>query len=367
MQLSLLSNATRWFRSLPLALLRNVLILMVVGVLFVYSSTFRTSSGFAARQILWILIGAVCFLITLRLGYRFFLSISYSIYVLFIVLLALVLLTGEVRLGAQRWIELGLISFQPSELAKLATVLAVANYLGSHNLWEGEGRAIASTLFFVGLPFLLITKQPDLGSASLFLPIGAVLLFLWGIRYRYLILTLLTGLMLSPVAWSVLKDYQKKRIHVFLNPLLDPLGAGYTAIQSKIAVGSGGLFGKGWLHGTQSSLDFIPEHHTDFIFSVIGEELGFFGSLFLLLLYGTFFYQIFQLIERTTDMKAKLLSTGILTLFFFQVLVNIGMTFGLFPITGITLPWVSYGGSSLVASSIALGLLVSVHRERSIF
>jgi rod shape determining protein RodA len=154
---------------------------------------------------------------------------------------------------------------------------------------------------------------------------------------------------------------------VFLNPNLDPLGSGYTAIQSKIAVGSGGLFGKGWLYGTQSQLDFVPEHHTDFIFSVIAEELGFFGSVFLLLLFGTFFYQIFQVIERTTDVKGKILCTGILAVFFFQTLINIGMSFGLFPITGITLPLISYGGSSLIANSIAIGLLVSVHKERSIF
>lgn len=361
------SNAGRWLQSLPLPLLRNALILVSLGIFFVHSATFRASGDFAARQLVWALAGVLCFFLTLHLGYRFFLGISYFLYVVFVGLLVWVLIAGAVRLGAQRWIALGPFSFQPSELAKLATALVLANFLGSRNPWEGEGRVMALTALLAGIPFLLVLKQPDLGSAALFLPMAGTALFLWGIRYRYLIATFLTGLLASPLIWGFLKDYQKKRILVFLNPALDPLGAGYTAIQSRIAVGSGGLFGKGWLHGTQSQLDFIPEHHTDFIFSVIGEELGFVGSLFLLVLYGTLLYQIFQIIERTTDQKAKILAAGILSLIFFQVLVNIGMTFGLLPITGITLPFISYGGTSLVTMSIALGLLVSVHKERSIF
>jgi rod shape determining protein RodA len=340
---------------------------MMAGVVFIYSASFRTSEEFATRQLLWMLVGFACLFLTVRLGYRFFLGVSYAGYLLALMLLVWVDLGGVTRLGAQRWIEIGPFSFQPSEFAKLATILALANFLGSRDLWEGEGRVIAATAAAVGIPFFLIVKQPDLGTAALMIPLGVVPLFLWGVRYRYVISTFLTGLLVSPLGWNLLKDYQKKRILVFLNPNLDPLGSGYTAIQSKIAVGSGGLFGKGWLHGTQSQLDFVPEHHTDFIFSVIAEELGFAGSFFLIVLYGTLFYQIFQVIEKTTDLKGKLLGVGILSIFFFQVLVNIGMSFGLFPITGITLPLISYGGSSLLANSIALGLLVSVYKERSIF
>lgn len=357
----------RWFRALPLPLLRNVFILMAIGILSIYSASFRSSGDFAARQLLWILISGGVLLVTIQLGYRFFLGISYALYVLAIALLVWVFFAGMIRLGAQRWIEVGPFSFQPSEFAKLATALALANFLGSRNIWEGEGRAMAVTAALAGIPVAFILKQPDLGTAAMLLPLGVVLLFLWGIRYRYLITAFLGALAVSPILWNCLAEYQKRRILVFLNPNLDPLGAGYTAIQSKIAVGSGGLFGKGWLHGTQSQLDFIPEHHTDFIFSVIAEELGFMGSLFLLVLYGTLFYQMFQVLERTTDVKARLLGAGILSLLFFQVLINIGMSFGLFPITGIPLPLVSYGGSSLVATSVALGLLVSIHKERSIF
>ena len=357
----------RWFNSLPLALLRNASILMIVGVFFIYSATFRTAGDFAMRQVIWIGISFLFLFLTIQLGYRYFLGISYVFYVLAIVLLLWVDFTGATRLGAQRWIELGPVSFQPSEFAKLATLLALANFLGSRNPWEGEWKAIAITAFLVGVPLVLILKQPDLGSAALLVPLGVLLLFLWGIRLRYLIVSFLISLSTSPILWNLLKDYQRKRILVFLNPQLDPLGAGYTAIQSRIAVGAGGLFGKGWLHGTQSQLEFVPEHHTDFVFSVIGEELGFFGSFFLVLLYGILFYQIFQIMEKTTDLKGRLVVLGILSLLFFQFLINVGMSFGLFPITGITLPLVSYGGSSLVANAVALGLLASVHKERSIF
>lgn len=357
----------RWLKSLPIPLLRNMLILMAVGVMFIYSASFRSTGEYAVRQLYWILVSFVALFLTVRLGYRFFLGISYALYVVAAGFLIWVFFAGVVRLGAQRWLELGPFAFQPSEFAKLASVLALANFLGSRNPWEGEGKALAWTTLVIGVPLLMILKQPDLGTAVLLIPMGVVLLFLWGIRYRYLIVSFLVAVASSPLVWHFLKSYQKKRILVFLNPTLDPLGAGYTAIQSHIAVGSGGLFGKGWLHGTQSQLDFVPEHHTDFIFSVIAEELGFLGSLFLIVLYGTLFYQMFQVIERTTDIKARLLSAGVLSLIFFQTLINIGMSIGLLPITGVTLPLVSYGGSSLVATAIALGLLVSVHKERSIF
>lgn len=356
-----------WLKSLPAPLLRNVLLLTIVGVFFIYSSSFRDFESFAVRQMVWVLIGLTALFLTVSLGYRFFLGISYTLYLVSVGLLLWVAVAGEIRFGAQRWIEIGLFSFQPSELAKLASVLALAHFLGSRNPWEEEKRTILGAVALAGLPFVLILKQPDLGSAALFIPLAVVTLFVWGIRYRYLIVTALAGLVASPLAWNLLKEYQKKRILVFLNPQLDPLGSGYTAIQSRIAVGSGGLFGKGWLHGTQSQLDFVPEHHTDFIFSVIAEEMGFIGALSVALLYGALFYQIILLMERTTDMKAKLIAGGILSLLFFQVLVNIGMSFGLLPITGITLPFISYGGSSLVVAFIAVGLLVSIHKERSIF
>jgi len=191
--------------------------------------------------------------------------------------------------------------------------------------------------------------------------------FMWGLRYRYFITAFLSLAVTAPFLWTLLKTYQKKRILVFLDPTMDPLGAGYTAIQSKIAVGSGGLLGKGYLAGTQTQLQFVPEHHTDFIFCVFGEEWGFMGAILLLGLYWLLFSSAFKIISATTDQKARLLGSGIMAMLFVQVFVNIGMTIGLMPITGITLPLVSYGGSSMISTAIALGLILSIYRERSIF
>jgi rod shape determining protein RodA len=292
---------------------------------------------------------------------------SYLLYWISIVLLFWVSIAGDARLGAQRWLSIGPLSIQPSEFAKMATVLALANYLGSHHSWEKENRIILTALGMVLLPLVLILRQPDLGTALLLIPMTVVLLLLWGIRYRYLIGTVLLGFLSAPFLWGLLKEYQKKRILVFLNPNLDPLGAGYTAMQSRIAVGSGGLLGKGYLAGTQTQLQFVPEHHTDFVFCVIGEELGYLGSLILLILYGFLFRAAFQIMEQTTDVKAKLLISGVLAVLFSQVFINVGMSFGLMPITGITLPLVSYGGSSFIATMIAVGFILSVYRERSIF
>ena len=221
-----LSSPRRWFKSLPIPLLRNVLFLLTLGVLFIYSASFRNADGFAPRQLTWILVSAFCFFLTVRAGYRFFLGISYPLYALAMAGLILVFIVGEIHLGARRWIEIGSFSFQPSEFAKLAIVLALSNFLGSRNPWEGEGRMIGLAALMIGIPLIFIVKQPDLGSAMLLIPAGVVLLFLWGIRYRYLVFTFLGGLLISPLAWNFFKDYQKKRILVFLNPNLDPLGSG---------------------------------------------------------------------------------------------------------------------------------------------
>ena len=357
----------RWLKEIHWPLVASVAGLIAIGTLFVYSAAYHDSGNYLSKQFFWVLVALAVFMVIPFAGYRTFLSISYLLYAISILLLGWVLAAGEARLGAQRWITLGPLAVQPSEFAKLATILTLANFLGSHHPWEKNGRIILTALGLTFLPLVLILKQPDLGSAILFLPMIGLLLFLWGIRKRVFIFTTLAGLMAAPLAWEFLKGYQKKRILVFLNPSLDPLGAGYTSIQSRIAVGSGGLLGKGYLAGTQSQLQFVPEHHTDFIFCVIGEEWGYAGSLLLLLLYGFLFRAAFRVMEHTTDIKAKLLVAGVLAVLFSQVFINIGMSFGLMPITGITLPLVSYGGSSLATTAIALGLILSIHKERSIF
>lgn len=357
----------RWIRDTHWPLVFSCLGLVAFGTIFISSAASHDSGNYMARHLIWTSLGFVSLLVVPFIGYRTFLSISYLLYAMALVLLLGVLLVGEARMGAQRWIHWGPIALQPSEFCKLATVLALAHFLGSHHPWENQGRRIAAAMALILAPLLLIVKQPDLGTALLFLPIFAVVLFLWGIRIRVLVMAGLAGLVGAPLFWNFLKDYQKQRILVFLDPSRDPLGSGYTAIQSKIAVGSGGLFGKGLLQGTQSQLQFVPEHHTDFIFCVIGEEWGYAGALWLLVLYGMLFRAGFYVMSQTTDLKARLMIAGILAFLFSQVFINIGMSFGLMPITGLTLPLVSYGGSSLVVTSLALGLILSVYKERSIF
>ncbi len=357
----------KWFRQTHWPLVFAVLCLFLIGTLFVYSAAYHDSGHYLTKHFFWVFVGVLVLFSIPFLGYRTFLSVSYLLYVVSVVLLAAVLVLGKPRLGAQRWLDIGPLAIQPSEFAKLATILAVANLLGSHHSWEKRKRVVLSALAMTLVPFLLILKQPDLGSASMLIPMVITLLFLWGLSWKIFAFSGAGALLGVPFLWEFLKPYQKKRIMVFLNPNLDPLGSGYTAVQSKIAVGSGGLLGKGYLAGTQSQLQFVPEHHTDFIFCVLGEEWGFAGALLLLFLYGLLFHSAFQVMQNTTDIKAKLLIGGVVAVIFSQAFVNIGMTFGLLPITGITLPLVSYGGSSFVATAIALGLILSVYKERSIF
>ena len=357
----------KWFKDIHWPLIVAAAGLMIVGTLFIYSAAYHDSGNYEDKQVFWVGACMILLFFIPVLGYRTFLSVSYLFYIFSIAMLVAVLLFGKARLGAKRWFVVGPIVIQPSEFAKLATILALANFLGANSPIERKFRTVFIALLMVLVPFLLIAKQPDLGSAIIFLPLGAILLFLWGIPYRVFMIAGISLLAAAPLAWEFLKEYQRKRILVFLNPNLDPLGAGYTAVQSKIAVGSGGLFGKGYMAGTQSQLQFVPEHHTDFIFCVIGEEWGYAGAVLVLSLYALLFRSAFQVMEGTTDIKAKLLIAGLASILFTQVFINIGMSFGLMPITGITLPFISYGGSSLLATTLGLGLILSIYKERSIF
>ena len=335
--------------------------------LFIYSATFRGTEHYMYKQFSWLVLASIAFWFVLAIGYRRFLNATYLIYIFSILLLILVPMIGYTRHGAQRWIPIGSFALQPSEFCKLAVILTLAHFLAEQTKALGQKRSFIFGSFLVLVPFILILKQPDLGTALVLVPVLFGMLFMWGIRLRYLIGVIAAGVLSSPFLWFLLKPYQKRRLLVFLNPNADPLGSGYTAIQSRIAVGSGGLLGKGWLHGTQTQLDFVPEHHTDFIFCVIGEEFGFLGALFLILLFCLLIGYAFQIIERTTDQKARLLASGIAIMFIFQMFINIAMTIGFAPITGITLPMVSYGGSSLIVTFMAVGFLASIHKERSIF
>ena len=284
-------------------------------------------------------------------------------YVFNLILLILVMLVGQTALGAQRWIALGPISIQPSEFSKLIMIIALAAMM------EKRGRVrtlsdLAPIAVYVGVPFLLVLKQPDLGTSLVFLAIFLGMVFVAGIRLRILFTIFGLGLAVLPVLWHFLKDYQKMRILVFMDPNVDPLGAGYHIIQSKIAIGSGLLFGKGLFGGTQSQLNFLPENHTDFIFSVVGEELGFVGCAVLLLLYLIVLWRGIRIAQDASDTFGRLLAVGITSMIAFHVLVNVGMTMGIMPVTGIPLPLMSYGVSSLTTNIMAIAILLNIQLRR---
>src|SRR3989338_2123426 len=270
---------------------------------------------------------------------------------------------GSRRFGSQRWLELGYFNFQPSEFAKLFITLALIQYLTEHKDEKGVKNILAAFLIMLA-PFALILAQPDLGTALMLVPVFFTLLYIWGAKLRHLFFMIGAALALSPLGWFLLKDYQKERLMVFMNPDIDPLGAGYTVIQSRIAVGSGGAFGKGWMSGTQNQLNFLTERHTDFIFSVAGEEWGFVGSAILIALYYVLVKRAFEIARKTDDPCGTLAACGMATIMGIQVIVNISMTMGFMPVVGLPLPLVCYGGSSLLVTMIALGLLESIALHR---
>lgn len=286
------------------------------------------------------------------------------LYVINLLMLVAVMFVGTSALGAQRWIQVGPVTLQPSEFSKLIMIVCMAAMLSEK---VGEVRTVKSILpfaLFMGIPFLLVLKQPDLGTSLVFLAIGLGMLFVAKMKLSILRNCFIIGVILAPLGWHFLKDYQKARITVFLNPNADPLGAGYHIIQSKIAIGSGLLFGKGLFEGTQSQLNFLPENHTDFIFSVVGEELGFLGCAFLLFLYFVLIYRGLMIARECKDPFGMLLATGIISMWAFQVLVNVGMTCGIMPVTGIPLPFMSYGVSALTTNMMSLGILLSIYMRQ---
>ncbi len=340
----------------------EVLALSLIGIFLVYSATSHNSdiAGLWKKQIYWFFISFVVMWFFSKIDYRFWIEASYIFYWVSIVSLIAVFVIGDEANGARRWIKLGFLSYQPSELAKLSILLVLARYIGSRTVELLYLKSLFFLLAMLGVPLILILRQPDLGSALLLIPVSLVLMYVGGIRFRWLAWLFLMGTASCPLIWHFLKDYQKERLEVFLNPQDDPLGAGYNIIQSVIAIGSGGFSGKGYLHGTQTQLSFIPEHHTDFIFSVVGEELGFIGCVTVLVLYFFMVQKSFDIARKARDREGSLLALGIASMFAVQVIVNVGMTIGLLPVAGLTLPFISYGGSSLAFSYAAIGVLLNI-------
>jgi rod shape determining protein RodA len=340
----------------------SVFALFFLGVLAIFSAGAGFDGrgvNFASRQLVWGACSVVAFLVTLRIGYEKFLREAYLLYGISLLLLLSVMVLGMSVKGSQRWIDLGIFRFQPTEFVKITLILVLSKHVCRYP--PVDLPSFLGAFAIAALSGILVLAQPDAGSAIVYAVISFVAIVVAGAPWRYPAGLLAATAAALPFAWHLLKEYQKMRIRVFIDPWIDPLGAGYNVIQSRIAVGSGGLLGKGFMEGLQSKLRFLPEPHTDFIFSVFSEEFGFVGSVGILFLFALFFWRLIDAGLRTKDNRAKVLIAGISTWFWFQMLQSIGMSMGLLPVTGLPLPLVSYGGSSLLSFSIALGLAQSVY------
>jgi len=343
-------------------------ILNILSVMSIYSSLHQAGEfvggELLSKQIIWIGISWVLLVIFTWLNYRLYFSLGYLIYVLNLILIIAVDIFGMSAMGAQRWLSIFGFTFQPSEISKVAVIILLAR-LFSETEESNSPRSFFVGLLLVILSAIVIFKQPDLGTAIIIVLIFLTMGFFSKINKIYFILCIGVGLLLTPVFFGTLKDYQKKRLLVFINPNVDPLGAGYTIIQSKIAVGSGRIFGKGFLSGTQNQLNFLPERHTDFIFTVIAEEWGFFGSLFLILIYWLILQKILDKTKELHDPFAYFLSLGIVLLFFLHIFINIGMTLGILPVVGVPLVFLSYGGTNLLINFILIGIFFNICRQHT--
>lgn len=338
-----------------------------IGILALYSAANGNMQPWASKQTIRFAIALMTMWGASLLGVRYWFRISYWAYLVSLLLVAAVDLRGFVGMGAQRWIDLGVIQLQPSELMSVALVLALARYF--HRLDEeniARIRYLTLPVLMILVPVALILKQPDLGTALVVLMGGVALLFLAGVRlWMFAAMAVATAGVL-PLVWRFLRDYQKSRIYTFLNPDSDPLGAGYHILQSKIALGSGGLFGKGFLLGTQSHLSFLPEKQTDFIFTTLAEEFGLFGGLVLIGLYTALIVYACSIALRSRNHFGRLLGFGIVVNFFLYVFINIAMVTGLIPVVGVPLPLVSYGGTAMLTVMFGFGLVMAVDVDRDV-
>jgi rod shape determining protein RodA len=363
----------------PIIILIVAVLIAALGILSIYSSAYQKEGSLSRaifkRQILWVILGVGLFLAASNLNYRRLWDLTYLLYYLALIFLFLVFILGVVRLGAQRWLKFAWFNFQPAELTKLIIVIFLARYFSKKSVSDialptgtfGIFKGLVLPFVFVAMPMALIFEQPDLGSSAMVLFLFIAALFLARVKLRYILIFLLIIVLPLPFFWQILRDYQKERLLVFLNPNIDPLGAGYTVIQSKIAIGSGGLWGKGWLAGTQSQLHFLPESHTDFIFATFAEEWGLFGCAVLLFLYYILIHQATLIAERTQDSFGKLLAFGISLMLAIQIFINIAMNLGLAPVVGLPLPLMSYGGSSIIVTFVSLGILANIDKTRAVF
>jgi rod shape determining protein RodA len=349
---------------LDLPLLTGLVLLCGYGLIVLYSASDQ-SMALIQRQLVRLVLGFGVLALVAQVSAEHLRRWTPWLFLLGVSLLVAVLGLGEVGKGAQRWLDLGLFRFQPSELSKLAVPMMVAWFLAGKRLPAGPGRSLVAALLTL-IPVVLIAKQPDLGTALLVACAGVFGLFLAGVSWRLMAGLAAVGAGLAPVIWYLMRDYQRQRVLTFLNPENDPLGAGYHIIQSKIAIGSGGLYGKGWLLGTQSHLEFLPERSTDFIFAVLAEEFGLTGVLALVALYLFVILRGLYIAVHAQDTYSRLLGGSLILVFAVYLVVNTGMVTGLLPVVGVPLPLVSYGGTSLVTIMAGFGILMSIHTHRKL-
>ena len=356
-----MSLSARSARGWDAGLLASGAALVLMSGVAMASAAAKVNPALAVRHDVWIAVGVLLSFGTARTNYRRWVDLAMLAYGLSLATLALVLAAGAVRLGATRWLSLFGLSVQPSEFAKLTTTWILARYLAGQPT-PLPTRVVLTSLLLVAPAALLIFIQPDLGSATIFFAIWLGMAWVAGMSRRGLAAVAVAVLVLGPIGWHVLKDYQRDRLMAFIDPHADPLGAGYTIIQSTIAIGSGRVWGRGWFAGTQNQLSFLPERHSDFIFSVIGEEWGWLGCLAVVAAFGWLLLRILRIAMTASVPQGRLLATGLFSWIAYQALVNMGMVMGLLPVVGVPLPFISYGGSSMVMLWVALGLVQSVHR-----
>ncbi len=352
-------------RNIDWGLISLLIINSVIGIAFIYSSSHYLPGNHALKQFVWLLVSLAAMFVLISVNYRVLIAYSLYFYIIAIIILSGILLFGRLTAGTKSWIVLPFFQIQPSEIAKIAVILVLAHIFSAS---RRESLSLVQgflSILIVGLPVLLVGLQPDLGTALTYIPILLAVFVMVGLKKRTVIIFVILALLLGIVGWSaILKDYQKERITTLLSPQKDPLGSGYHTIQSKIAIGSGGFLGKGYKKGTQSQLRFLPARHTDFIFSVIGEEFGFVGVTLTFFLYFLFLARLFQSVSKSRDRAGAYIIYMVAGMIAFQFFVNVFMTIGLFPIAGVTLPLLSYGGSSLLTTFLAVSLVINVRMRR---
>lgn len=354
-----------FFSKLPTQLLALVSLCSFYGILILYSAGNNEIYPWAFKQFLYFVIFFPIMILVSNINLRIVYNYTYTFYFMVLILLILVELVGYKAMGAKRWLGIGGLRIQPSELAKISTVMCIAKYfyqISYDQVKKISYLVIPATVCLI--PAALIMKQPDLGTAMIILIVSAMVFYIAGVRKILFASIIIVVIVMSPIVWSKMHDYQKRRVEVFLNPEKDPLGSGYNIIQSKIAIGSGGFFGNGLGKGTQSHLSFLPEHQTDFIFACLAEDLGFLGVLVLMIIYIAIIIQSMSISANSRNIYTKLLSAGICGIFFTHIAVNIGMVSGLLPVVGIPLPLISYGGTMMGSFMIGFGIIMNVHKNK---